>query len=185
MMKMYEEIYKLWKNETERAELEELPKDFYLRAAEYLKRLKEEGRMVDKKAVRARLLNIEEQNIKRMLYEIVQARRKKIVKKTMMERKIPSSLLPDEERNVYREILQFSEKFQEFMEQLLESRQLITVGKYASETAVLRFLKDVPAIVGKDMKVYGPFKAEDVASVPVENAKILIRQGLAERINIT
>jgi DNA replication initiation complex subunit (GINS family) len=32
------------------------------------------------------------------------------------------------------------------------------------------------------MKTYGPFKAEDIASLPVENAKILIKQGLAERV---
>lgn len=184
-MKMYEEIYRFWKNETERAELGELPKDFYVRAAEYLRRLREEARMVDKKAMKAVLLNIEEQNVKKMLYEIVQARRKKVVKRAVMERKIPSGPLPDEEQNMYQEILQFSENFQEFMEQLLESRQLKTVGRYASETAALRFLKDVPAIIGKNMKVYGPFKAEDVASVPLENAKILVKQGLAERINIT
>ncbi|MBS7636459.1 DNA replication complex GINS family protein [Candidatus Bathyarchaeota archaeon] len=181
---MYEEVYKLWKNEMERAELGELPRDFYVRAAEYLKRLREEARMVDKKAAKARLLIIEEQNVKRMLYEIVQSRRKKIAKKTIMERKIPFDLLLDEEQNVCREFLQFSENFQEFMKQLLESRQLTTAGKYVSEMSVLRFLKDVPAIVGKDMKVYGPFKAEDVASVPLENAKILIKQGLAERINM-
>ncbi|MEM1539917.1 MAG: hypothetical protein QXJ07_00830 [Candidatus Bathyarchaeia archaeon] len=181
---MYEEVYRLWKNETERAELGELPKDFYVRAVKYLKRLKEEARMVDKKAMKAVLLNGEEQNVKRMLYEIVQARRKKIVK-GVIERKIPSGLLPDEEQNLYREILQFSENFQEFMEQLLESRQLTTVDRHASKTAVLRFLKDAPAIIGKDMKVYGPFKAEDIASVPLENAKILVGHGLAERINIT
>jgi DNA replication initiation complex subunit (GINS family) len=32
------------------------------------------------------------------------------------------------------------------------------------------------------MKTYGPFLVEDVASVPVENAKILIKQGLAELV---
>jgi DNA replication factor GINS len=46
----------------------------------------------------------------------------------------------------------------------------------------MRLLKDVPAIVGADMKTYGPFRTEDVASLPVENAKILVRQGLAEKI---
>ena len=48
--------------------------------------------------------------------------------------------------------------------------------------AVLRFLKDVPAIIGADMKTYGPFKVEDVASLPIENAKVLIKQGLAEKV---
>jgi DNA replication initiation complex subunit (GINS family) len=34
------------------------------------------------------------------------------------------------------------------------------------------------------MKTYGPFKAEDVASLPVENVKILVKQGLAEKIEV-
>jgi DNA replication initiation complex subunit (GINS family) len=32
------------------------------------------------------------------------------------------------------------------------------------------------------MKTYGPFLAEDVASLPVENAKVLVKRGLAEAI---
>jgi DNA replication initiation complex subunit (GINS family) len=46
----------------------------------------------------------------------------------------------------------------------------------------LRFLKAIPAVVGADMKTYGPFLAEDVASLPVENAKVLVKRGLAEAI---
>jgi hypothetical protein len=38
--------------------------------------------------------------------------------------------------------------------------------KLKHKRVVLRFLADVPAIIGSDMKTYGPFKAEDVASVP-------------------
>jgi DNA replication factor GINS len=45
-------------------------------------------------------------------------------------------------------------------------------------------MKDVPAIVGVDLKTYGPFKVEDVGSLPAENAKTLIKQGLTQKINI-
>jgi DNA replication initiation complex subunit (GINS family) len=34
------------------------------------------------------------------------------------------------------------------------------------------------------MKTYGPFKTEDVASLPVENARILVKQNLAEKVEI-
>ncbi len=182
---MYEELYKIWKNELEKVTLEELPRDFYARVADYLKKLKEETRMMDKKAIRARLLHIEECNIKRMLREIIQVRRNKIVRNIIAEREIPSSLLSVDEQNVFQKFLQFSENFQEFTEQFLKGHKLTITRERASKKILLRFLKDVPAIVGQDMKIYGPFKAEDVASVPVENAKILIRQGLAEEINVS
>jgi len=35
------------------------------------------------------------------------------------------------------------------------------------------------------MKTYGPFKAEDVASLPIENANVLVKQGLAEKIEVS
>jgi len=50
----------------------------------------------------------------------------------------------------------------------------------AHKRVVLRFLKPVPSIIGADMKTYGPFLIEDVASVPESNAKILVKQGLAK-----
>ncbi len=63
-----------------------------------------------------------------------------------------------------------------------------SLGAEVAETKkkrVLRFLKEVPAIIGVDMKPYGPFKPEDVASVPAENAKVLVKQGLAVEVEVT
>ena len=39
--------------------------------------------------------------------------------------------------------------------------------------------------MGADMKSYGPFKVEDVASLPVENAKMLVKQGLAVQVEVS
>jgi len=39
--------------------------------------------------------------------------------------------------------------------------------------------------MGTDMKSYGPFLAEDVASLPVENAKVLVKQGLAVLVEVS
>ena len=49
----------------------------------------------------------------------------------------------------------------------------------------LRFVKNIPAIIGADMKTYGPFIVEDVASLPVENAKMLVKQGLAVLVEVS
>jgi DNA replication initiation complex subunit (GINS family) len=39
--------------------------------------------------------------------------------------------------------------------------------------------------MGADMKSYGPYAPEDVASLPELNARILIKQGLATLIEVT
>jgi len=44
--------------------------------------------------------------------------------------------------------------------------------------------KDVSTIISADIKAYDLFKVEAIASLPVENAQILVRQGLAEKVEI-
>ena len=48
---------------------------------------------------------------------------------------------------------------------------------------VLRFVKEIPALMGSDMKTYGPFWPEDIATLPSENARILIKQGVAVEVD--
>jgi DNA replication factor GINS len=45
---------------------------------------------------------------------------------------------------------------------------------HKTKTVVLRFLQEVDEILGADLKKYGPFKPEDVATLPYENAQALI-----------
>src|SRR4030042_5977180 len=94
---MYNELYDAWMRELQNPELEKLPSDFYSTASKYLKKLKEEGRMLDKRTAKARLLRIEGQNVKRMLYELIKTRYKKLLKKTSEGYKIPDDTLAVEE----------------------------------------------------------------------------------------
>lgn len=52
----------------------------------------------------------------------------------------------------------------------------------AKKLVTLRFLKAFDAIIGVDLQKYGPFQPEDVATIPFENAKLLINQGVAVEI---
>jgi len=51
--------------------------------------------------------------------------------------------------------------------------------KTREELVMVRFLKDLQAFVGPNGKAYGPFKVEDIASIPRENASALVKQGIA------
>ena len=52
-----------------------------------------------------------------------------------------------------------------------------------SDFTILRFLQPCPAFLGVDMRIYGPFQREDVATVPAIQAKNLIRSGHALEIH--
>ena len=181
---MYNELYDIWKQELENVELERLPPDFYSRVADYLRRLKEESRMLDKRTVKANLLTKEMKNVKHMVRELIRARYRKLVRKMAKGEKVSPGVLTAEEDKIYTGVSPLAEAFQSFVNDILRGHTPKVVVRQERKRAVLRFLKDVPAIIGADMKTHGPFKIEDVASLPVENAKILIKQGLAEKVEV-
>lgn len=169
----------------ESAALGRLPPDFYARVADYLRRIKEENRMLDKKTVKASLLEHEMRHVKRMLRALVWLRYKKLAKIISESQKVPSDLLAVEEAKLCAGFLSFAEAYQKFAESLLRGQVSAASAEKAHKRVALRFVKEIPAVIGADMKTYGPFKVEDVASVPVENAKILIKQGLAVLVDVS
>jgi len=53
---------------------------------------------------------------------------------------------------------------------------------HKTKKIVIRFLKEVEEIVGADLEKYGPFKTEDIATIPYENAQALIAKNAATKI---
>jgi DNA replication factor GINS len=179
---MHNDLYDIWKQEHESDKLQRLPPDFYSKITEYLRRISEESRMLDKRTLKASFLKRESQNAKRMIREVIQMRYKKLVKIIANDKKVPAGMLTAEEEKISAGVSSFAEAFQNFAKDILRGYLPIIGSEQKHKRAALRFLKDIPSIIGADMKTYGPFKAEDVASLPVENVKILIKQGLAERV---
>jgi len=181
---MYGELHETWKRELEKAELEKLPPDFYYRMADYLRCLREEGRMLDKRTIKARLLKTEMRSVRRMVRELIQTRYRKLVKRIAIGEKVPSEFLTTEEERICTDCSPIVMAYQSFTKNLLRGQLTKIAIALEHRTSALRFSKDVPEIIGADMKTYGPFKVEDVASLPIGNAKILVKQGLAEEVEI-
>ena len=180
---MYDELYGAWKREKESVEVQALPRDFYARLAEYVKRIREESRMLDKKTTKARLMRRELENVEKMVSELVQLRYEKALRKTITEKIVPRETLTAEEEKLHGEILPSAESYQSFLKDMLRGRLSRVERKERPKQLVVRFLQAIPAIIGSDMKTYGPYKPEDIATLPPENARILIKQGVAEEIS--
>ena len=54
---------------------------------------------------------------------------------------------------------------------------------HKTKTVVLRILQNVEEIVGVDLEKYGPFRPEDIATLPYENAQALITKKVATKIH--
>ena len=53
---------------------------------------------------------------------------------------------------------------------------------HKTKTVVVRFLQEIDEIVGADLERYGPFKTEDIATIPYENAQALIAKNIATKV---
>jgi DNA replication factor GINS len=179
---MYDELYEAWEKEKESMEIQELPKNFYAKLADYMKRIKEESRMLDQKTTKAKLLKHELENVKNMAKELLQLRYKKLREKSLAGETVPKEILTEEEEKLHGEILPLAESYQAFLKNVLQGRLSRIKKKEKPEKILVRFVKEIPAIVGSDMKTYGPFKPEDIATLPPENARILINQGAAVKV---
>jgi len=180
---MYDTLYNAWLKEKEIPGLQKLPKDFYEKLAEYIGRIRREGRMLDKKSVKAKLITQELLNVKRLMEELFTLRSKKIVDYATSTKSLDKELLTLEEERMLLELRPSFEKIQSFLKDALRGKVSEVEEKIEpAKRALLRFTKDVPAIVGADLKVYGPFSVEDVATLPVENAKVLVKHGAAMEI---
>jgi DNA replication initiation complex subunit (GINS family) len=182
---MYNELYKIWKKEKETLEIQGLPKDFYPKIAAYIKKMREENRMLDRKTTKAKLLDREFKNVKIMVSELVQIRYKKLREKALVQEPVARATLTEEEKKLYGEIISLTEAYQSFSKDMLRGR-LPSIEENGTQQSmvVLRFVKEIPALVGSDMKTYGPFWPEDIATLPLENARILIKKGVAEEVDV-
>ena len=86
-------------------------------------------------------------------------------------------------------ILDAEEKQRERIEMILsatingKSKFLESISQnHKTRTVVIRFLQEVDEIIGADLEKYGPFKTEDIATIPYENAQALITKNIATKV---
>ena len=80
-------------------------------------------------------------------------------------------------------ILETNENLIDTESNTTQKKQMIR-KKHEVAYILIRFTKSIPALVGKDLKIYGPFQKEDIVSLPIQNASILIEENAAEAIEI-
>jgi len=182
---VYDELYEAWRKEKENVEIQRLSNDFFFRLTQYVKRLREEARMLDGKTTRGRLLFCESRNVRKLGRGLIQLRYRKILRMLMAGETVGREGLTDDEVRVIGEVAALTESYQNFLKAVLSGRSFGVEVKEKPKKRVLRFLKEIPAVVGADLKTYGPFKPEDVASVPVENARVFVKQGLAVEVDVS
>jgi DNA replication initiation complex subunit (GINS family) len=173
---MYNDILEALKNELESSSLSRLPKDFYINVKLYIKGLKDKIEFSSGHS--ADILRGELDLAIKMISLLFKLRVYKIVRGIFMGLTTPPEGILDEELDAYM-------KIREAIHTSLNSfTSSINSMEDNTKRILVRFTASVPAFVGVDLVVYGPFEPEDVANIPLINSEVLIMKGVAEKLEV-
>jgi DNA replication factor GINS len=155
--------------ETENDSILEINPNFYRNLANFIGNLKKQ----EFDGIENKIKNTMIEMVTELTSLLIQIRLDKISKTSDLE----ISYLLDEEKF----ILDSQEDQRERIEMILsatingKSKFLESLAQnHKTKKIVIRFLNEVDEIVGADLEKYGPFKTEDIATIPYENAQALI-----------
>ena len=186
MTERYGRLLDAWRRERRSPGLQPLPEGFFAEMSGYAQRLREQTRMIERGSMRGRIAERERENAERMLRELFQLRLRKIVVSEVDGAAMVATAMTPEEKRLNADLRRLLSHHSEGLKSVLLGRapRVERGPPPRGGLKVVRFVRAVPAIIGIDMKTYGPFEPEDVASIPEENAENLIRRGLAKEVEI-
>lgn len=175
---LLEELYRMLEDELRLEGLGRVPRNLYREVAAYIKTINDQIELGERSII-GRLMAKEKEllmQLTRMLMEV------RIAKVQQAINDIDYTNLTPEERFITEPITQFKRRV-ERVEKAIENGQLSVLEaierKATSRYMVVRFLQPHPPTIGADLQKYGPYQKEDVAVLPAENARLLVKQGIA------
>jgi DNA replication factor GINS len=184
-----DELYRIWKAEKSENALQRLPMPFYAEVRKLLSDCKASSATSGQDRTQKAITEKEFKIVQRLITEIAKTRMKKIVDAALSGKEVGSEVLAEEEAEFAKTVATHVGDYYSFVDELVLSG-LSTEERAPSRPAearleVVRFLSDFPAIIGVDLKTYGPFKSEDIATLPAENASALINQGVVKQVHFS
>jgi DNA replication factor GINS len=172
-------LYSVLLREIENDQIQEIDPEFYKSLSEYLGKLKSEGYDGVENKIKNRLVE--------MITQIILLLLKTRVEKVTAQSDLDFTNLLDEEKFILESQQQLQERTEIILAATLNGRTKLLESvskKHKTKPITVRFLKDFDQFVGADFTRYGPFKAEDVATIPNENAQALITKNISVKLHL-
>ena len=198
MSDRYGRLREAWEKEIEKPELQKIPDEFLQEMRRYSEELNKTP--TDPGTLTGSITKKEKRFVGQMLRELTETRLSKIVTKELRGEPIDAQAMTPEEQRLHSNVRQLLLGYRQGAEipgpeapPAAQTPKPAAVPRPSAaapreepegEMVVVRFLKPLPAIMGVDMRAYGPFDPEDVASIPRRNAVNLIRRGIAKLVDI-
>lgn len=180
----YQKLIEAWDRELNSVELQPLCEDFYAEIKEYLEGLKVMGQE-EASGIEGALRRRELERAESLFLDLMKRNAMKIFESLILGGAMPDqSKLTVEEKDAVKHLENFKKTLMEGGSLKPQTEKGIKEGREEGEgKLLLRLLKPLPKITGLDLKNYGPFETEDLATLPASNADPLIKRGIAVRVN--
>ncbi len=168
-------LYTILIRETENDSVQEINPELFLIISNLTGKLKSEDYDGIEKKIKNKLILL----ISEMASLLLQIRVEKAIKTN------ETTNLTDVEKFIIDSKRELEERKETILSGTLngKSKLLESIARsHKIKPTAMRFLQDMEQIVGVDLKNYGPFKTEDIATIPYENASALISKKLATKI---
>lgn len=199
MRTRYTKLHKVWENEIKREELQNISDDFLHEMKKYTTQLNKTT--TNPETLSGRLTQTERNYANQMLDEIIELRLNKIIKSELNGLPIYAQAMTPEEQKLHSNLRQLLLEYKQSSEHIIIKDTQVKIqptlpktqtpsqptskhDEKGTELLLVRILKSLPAIMGIDMKAYGPFQPEDLATIPRQNAENLIKRGIAKKVNV-
>jgi DNA replication factor GINS len=170
-------LYSILLREVENDTVQELDPKFYNNIAQFLGNLKNQ----DYDGVESKIT----QSLVKMVTDLTSLLLKLRIEKAIKSEELDYTNLLDEERFILDSEDELRQRRDTILSATLNGRLKLletVASNHRSRLLVVRFLKPIDQIVGTDLQTYGPFEAEDVATLPFENARALINKKVAVKV---
>ncbi len=199
----YSTLQNAWEKELREKELQNIPDTLLHEMKDYITTLNRTP--TDEDTLSGQLTRKEKEYANRMLRELTENRLRKIVTREAMGEPIDAQAMTPEEQRLHSNLRQLLAGYRqgadlpEVMEDPAQTKPAPSkptpvkrkkpvlkpvIKPDEVELMVVRFLQSIPAIMGIDMKAYGPFQPEEVGTIPVQNAETLIKRGIAKKVEV-
>jgi DNA replication initiation complex subunit (GINS family) len=195
----YNEIRMFWKDEKNTERLLNLEDLKLSKMSDYLSQVRQMlAETPSGNVIQVDLLQEEGVNIEFMIKDLLMIRRQKIIAAALKGEK-PSGSMTLAEEEFHTRLVRGLENHAEFVNDIVTGKPTPTITKTkpkkeempesveidddSLEYIMVRFLRPVgESVMGLDEVVYGPFRKEDIATIPIENARIWLGDGTVTRI---
>jgi len=173
-------------HQTERDEknnLTEIRRDFYVKAKEYIEKLKK-NLEIERDEYKKKLISDELKSATQIIRDIYKMREKKIVLAALSKvrgGKPDTRFLLENEKKLFDDVVECLKRYREI---ILEGKEEAKeeVGEEKKERRFIALIKgDIPRFVGPDMRTYS-LRRGDIVCLPESIFKILESKGVAESI---